>query len=67
MMRTMEFQRQRLEEEMIKAKGRIRQIRESSYPDLSALKQLQESVERNLQLIGMIDQHLQVDQRQQSK
>jgi len=63
----MEFQRQRLEEEMIKAKGRIRQIRESSYPDLSALKQLQESVERNLQLIGMIDQHLQVDQRQQSK
>jgi len=63
----MEFQRQRLEEEMIRAKGRIRQIRESSYPDLSALKQLQESVERNLQLIGMIDQHLQVDQRQQLK
>ena len=65
-MRTMEFQRKRLEEEMIRAKGRIRQIRESSFPDLNAIKQLQESVERNLQLIGMIDQHLNVDQRQQS-
>jgi len=66
-MRTMEFQRTRLEEEMIKAKSRIRQIRESSFPDLNALKQLQESVERNMQLIGMIDQHLNVDRRQQSQ
>jgi len=63
----MEFQRTRLEEEMIKAKSRIRQIRESSFPDLNALKQLQESVERNMQLIGMIDQHLNVDRRQQSQ
>ena len=66
-MTTMEFQRTRLEAEMIKAKDRIRQIRESSFPDLNAIKQLQESVERNLQLIGMIDHHLKADQRQQSQ
>ena len=57
-MKTLEFQRQRLESEIITSKLRIRQIKESDFPDLNFLNQLHDSITRNMQLIGMIEQHL---------
>ena len=57
-MRTLEFQRQRLEKEIMASKQGIRTIRESDFPDVNALNQLHDAIERNMQLIGMIDQHL---------
>ena len=57
-MRTLEFQRQRLENEIIESKSKIWQIRDSDFPDLKALNQLHDAIERNMQLINMIDQHL---------
>ena len=62
-MRTLEFQKQRLESEIIASKSKIWEIRESQFPDLKALNQLHDTIERNMQLINMIDQHLVTDQR----
>jgi len=57
-MRTLQFQRQRLESEIIESKSKVWQIRDSDFPDLKALNQLHDTIERNMQLINMIDQHL---------
>lgn len=66
-MDTLQYQRQRLEDEVIDANANIRMIRESEFPDLNALQQLMESIERNKQLIGMIDNHRQCDLQSVSK
>jgi hypothetical protein len=57
-MNTLEQQHKRLEEEIIIAKERIWQIRDSRFPDLKLLNQLNETIERNMQLIDMIALHL---------
>ena len=57
-MNTLEQQRTRLEEEIIAAKERIWKIRDSKFPDLKLLTQLNETVERNMQLIYMIDKKI---------
>jgi len=57
-MNTLEQQQNRLEEEIIAVKERIWQIRDSSFPDLKLLNQLNETIERNIQLIDMIALHL---------
>lgn len=54
---TLDNQRLRLEKEIIKAKQRIVLISEGEYPDVGSINQLRESIERNMQLITMIDQH----------
>jgi len=65
-MNTLEQQRQRLENEIISTKERIWQIKDSKLPDLKALNLLNETIERNMQLIGMIEQHLRPVSRQQA-
>lgn len=60
-MNLLEAHKQRLEQEIIAAKEKIWTLKESEFPDLIALNQLKESVERNWQLIEMIDQHLHGD------
>ena len=57
-MNTLEQQHKRLEEEIIAAKERVWQIRDSRFPDLKLLNQLNETIERNMQLIDMIALHL---------
>jgi len=57
-MNTLEQQQNRLEEEIIAVKERIWQIRDSRFPDLKLLHQLNETIERNIQLIDMIALHL---------
>jgi len=57
-MRTLEHQKQRLEGEIMSSKTKIWQIRDSEFVDLNALNQLRDTIERNMQLINMIDQHL---------
>ena len=57
-MNTLEQQRKRLEEEIIAVKQKIWQVRESKFPDLKLLKKLNETIERNMQLIDMIALHL---------
>jgi len=64
MMNTLEQQRQRLENEIIETKERIRKVKGGRFPDLKALNLLNETIERNLQLIGMIEQHLRPVSRQ---
>jgi len=65
-MNTLEKQLQRLENEIISTKERIWQIKSSEFPDLKALNLLNETVERSMQLIGMIEQHLRPIIRQQA-
>mgnify|MGYP000597813827 CR=1 FL=1 len=64
-MNTLEHQHKRLEKEIIAAKERIWQIRDSRFPDLKLLNQLDETIERNMQLIDMIALHLRPVSRQQ--
>jgi len=66
-MTTIEFQRKRLEDELIAAKQKITLVRNSRFPDINTLNQLQDTVERNLQLIGMIDHHINVDRKQRAR
>ncbi len=66
-MNTLRYQRQRLENGIIASKERIRAIRESEFLDLKTLHQLNETIERNLQLICMIDHHLTDDRRSISR
>jgi len=56
-MTTLDCQRQGLEQEIIESKKKILMIRESAFPDLKLVSQLRESIERNLQLIAMIEEH----------
>ena len=64
MMNTLEQQRQRLENEIIDTKERIWKVKGGRFPDLKALNLLNETIERDLQLIGMIEQHLKPVSRQ---
>lgn len=66
-MNSLEHQRERLESEIAVAKANIQTIRESDFPDLKALHQHAESIERNMQLIGMIDNHLDCDHQPMRK
>ncbi|WP_231875616.1 hypothetical protein, partial [Oleiphilus sp. HI0086] len=54
---TLDNQRQRLEREIIETKKKIVAANEGAFPDLGLVKQLRDSIERNMQLISMIDQH----------
>ncbi|TNC81411.1 MAG: hypothetical protein C9356_08760 [Oleiphilus sp.] len=57
-MNLLEAHKHRLEQEIVSAKEKIWTLKNSDFPDLIALNQLNESVARNWQLIEMIDQHL---------
>ena len=57
-MNTLQQQHKRLEAEIIATKERIWQIRNSKSPDFKLLNQLNETIERNMQLIDMIAMHL---------
>lgn len=54
---TLDNQRQRLEREIIEAKQKIVAISGGEFPNVMLLNQLRESIERNMQLITMIEQH----------
>lgn len=58
MINTLEQQKQRLETEILESEKQIWRVRASRFPDLKLLNQLNESIERNTQLIDMIDLHL---------
>jgi pantothenate kinase-related protein Tda10 len=57
-MHLLEAQKIRLEQEIIQAKEQLRQLHVDGCHDISVIKQLQETIERNWQLVGMIDEHL---------
>ena len=57
-MNTLEQQQKRLEKEIVAVKEQIWQVRGSRFPDLKLLNQLNETIERDLQLIDMIALHL---------
>ena len=63
---TLEQQQQRLEKEIVAVKEQIWQVRASRFPDLKLLNQLNETIERNMQLIDMIAMHLRPVSRQQA-
>lgn len=56
-MSLLEAHKQRLEREIVDAKTKIWQMQNSDFPDLMTINQLKEAVERNWQLIEMIDMH----------
>lgn len=58
-MTTLDCQRQRLEQEIIDSKKKILLIRESDFPDLKQITQLRETIERSMQLLSMLEQHVQ--------
>lgn len=58
-MRTLLEQKKRLTREIDSANERISALRAELTPDLSAIQQFNEAIERNRQLINMIDGHLQ--------
>ena len=62
-MTTLECQRKNLEREIIQTKEMMWDVKESEYPDIGLLNQLRDKVERNLQLINMIDHHLDAGQQ----
>jgi len=65
-MNPLSAQKKRLEQEIQDAKWRVQAIQESGLPDISVMRQLDELMERNLQLIEMIDKHLHGYQRSRS-
>jgi hypothetical protein len=65
-MNTLEQQQKRLEKEIVAVKEQIWQVRGSRFPDLKLLNQLNETIERDLQLIDMIALHLRPVSQQQA-
>ncbi len=65
-MTTLDSQRDKLEREIIETKQLIVHIKEGAYPDISKLNQLKDTIERHMQLINMIDQHLYSQRQAQS-
>lgn len=57
-MNTLAQQKCRLESEIIAAKQNIAALKESDVMDLKAINHHAETIERNMQLITMIDNHL---------
>ncbi|MDX1452599.1 MAG: hypothetical protein R3183_08565 [Oleiphilaceae bacterium] len=57
-MNTLIAQKERLEGEVSVAKAKLARLRSSPQPDLRAITELTESITRNKQLIGMINNHL---------
>ena len=57
-MRTLMAQRERLEAEVASAKATLQALSQSECPDMGKVREMQEALTRNTQLIGMIDNHL---------
>lgn len=57
-MNTLMQQKKRLESEIVEAKNSIASLKESGVPNLTAMNHFSEMIERNMQLIYMIDNHL---------
>ena len=66
MINTLEHQKRRLEKEITAAQVRIQEVQESRFPDLKLLNQLNETIERNTQLVDMIALHLKPANRQKA-
>lgn len=60
-MNTLAHQKKRLEAEIFEAKNCIAQLKECMMPDMKTIKLHNETIERNMQLIAMIDNHLRLD------
>ncbi len=58
-MNTLSVHRSRLQKEIDQAQSYIEHILSTDFPDLRALKQLQDTIKRNQQVIDMLDDHLQ--------
>ena len=66
-MSLLEAHKQRLEQEIFAAKEKIWELKQSEFPDLMALNQLNDVVTRNWQLIEMIDHHTHSDDRVETR
>jgi hypothetical protein len=62
-MNTLQMQKQRLQDEVAVAEERIAEVLQSTRPDAQQLRQLNETIERNRQLMAMIDDHLAANHR----
>lgn len=58
-MNTLSVHKERLHKEIDQAENYIQLILSTDFPDLRALKQLQDSIKRNRQVLDMLDDHLQ--------
>ena len=58
-MNTLSVHKERLQKEIDQAENYIQLILSTDFPDLRALKQLQDSIKRNRQVLDMLDDHLQ--------
>lgn len=57
-MNTLLQQKQRLSEEIVSARAKLEAVKAEQLPDLKLIQQFKETIERNGQLIQMIDGHL---------
>lgn len=57
-MNTLAQQKKRLEAEIIDAKTCLASLKDQCVPDIKSIKLHSETIERNMQLISMIDNHL---------
>lgn len=58
-MNTLSVHKNRLQKEIDQAQTYIQHILSTDFPDLRALKQLQDTIKRNQQVLDMLDDHLQ--------
>lgn len=58
-MNTLSVHKERLQKEIDQAENYIQLILSTDFPDLRAMKQLQDSIKRNRQVLDMLDDHLQ--------
>lgn len=57
-MNTLLQQKQRLSEEIVSARAKLKAVKAEQLQDLKLIQQFKETIERNGQLIQMIDGHL---------
>lgn len=62
-MRTLLEQRKRLEREIIATKEMLAERASESVSDIKTIQLHKDTIERNMQLISMIDNHLRLDHR----
>lgn len=58
-MNTLSVHKNRLQKEIDQAETYIQHILSTDFPDLRALKQLQDTIKRNKEVLDMLDDHLQ--------
>jgi len=58
-MNTLSVHKERLQKEIKQAENYIQLILSTDFPDLRSLKQMQDTIKRNREVLDMLDDHLQ--------